>query len=110
MPTESPVWLVSHDPYLDIEVLLSPRINKTAPTFIGTVPCRLIEKDFDLIVVHDYLFHEIVEVTIIMIATTHETNFFTLISFHFSNKRYYKTKSPLDFSSFILKIIFIIAK
>ena len=56
MPSEFSVCPVSHDPYLDIEILLSPRINKTAPTFIGTVPCRLMEKDFDLIVVHDYLF------------------------------------------------------
>ena len=61
VPSESPVWLVSHDPYLDIEILFPPRINKTAPTFIGTVPCRLMEKDFDFIVVHDDLIHQIVD-------------------------------------------------
>ena len=60
MPSESLVRLVLHDPYLDIEILLPPRINKTAPTFIGTVPCRFMEKDFDLIVIHDDFLHEIV--------------------------------------------------
>ena len=61
MPSESSVRPVSHDPYLDIEILLPPFINKTAPTFIGTVPCRLIEKDLNLIVIHDDLIHQIVD-------------------------------------------------
>ncbi len=39
VPSESPVRIVLHDPYLDIEILLPPLINKTAPIFIGTVPC-----------------------------------------------------------------------
>ena len=60
MPAESSIRLVSHDPYLDIEVLLASRINRKAPIFIGTVPCRLIEKDLDLIVIHDDFLHEIV--------------------------------------------------
>ena len=37
------------------------RINKTAPTFIGTVPCRLMEKDLYFIVVHDDFIHQIVD-------------------------------------------------
>ena len=44
----------------NIEILLPPRINRTAPTFIGTVPRRLMEKDLDLIVIHDDFLHEIV--------------------------------------------------
>ena len=32
--SQSSVWLISHDPYLDIEILLPPRINKTAPTLL----------------------------------------------------------------------------
>ena len=60
LPSGSSIRLVSHDPYLDIEILLPPLINKTAPTFIGTVPCRLIEKDLNFVIVHDDLLHDIV--------------------------------------------------
>ena len=60
MPSGFSIRLVSHDPYFDIEILLPPLINKIAPTFIGTVPCRLVEKDFDLVIIHDDLLHEIV--------------------------------------------------
>ena len=61
MPSESSIQLDLQDPYLDIEFLLPPRINKTAPTFIGTVPCRLMEKDLYFVIVHDDLIHQIVD-------------------------------------------------